>query len=98
MICDVCKFVIFVMFVMFVNFYSIFIHENKKILQNHNYLVHKVLYENHIKIKIRTFIVFGDFILFESNKMISRLGVHECDSEYLDVAYRLCEPSASKNR
>lgn len=57
-----------------------------------------MLYENHIKIKIRTFIAFGDFILFESNKMISHLGDHECDSEYLDAEYRICEQSASKNR
>lgn len=60
--------------------------------------MHKVLYENHIKIKIKTFIAFGDFILFESNKMISRLGDHECDSEYLDEEYRLCESSAPENR
>ena len=57
-----------------------------------------MLYENHIKIKIRTFIVFGDFDLFESNKITSRLGEHECDSEYLDAAYRLYESSAPKNR
>ena len=81
-----------------VNLYSIFIHENKKFLQNHNYLVHKVLYEDHIKIKIRRFIAFGDFILFKSNKMISRLGDHECDSEYLDATYRICESSVPKNR
>lgn len=57
-----------------------------------------MLYENHIKIKIKTFIAFGDFILFESNKIISRLGDHECDSEDLDAAYRLCELSAPENR
>ena len=37
-------------------------------------------------------------LLFESNKMIYHLGDYECDSEYLDVAYRLCELSAPKNR
>ena len=43
-----------------------------------------------------------DFItyqfLFESNKMISHLDDHECDSEYLDAGYRICESSAPKNR
>ena len=57
-----------------------------------------MLYENHIKIKIRTPVAFGDFILFESNKMISRLGDYEYDSEYLDAEYRICESSAPKNR
>ena len=57
-----------------------------------------MLYENYIKIKIRAFAAFGDFILFESNKITSHLGDHECDSEYLDAEYRLYESSAPKNR
>ena len=57
-----------------------------------------MLYEDHIKIKIRRFIAFGDFILFKSNKMISRLEDHEYDSEYLDAAYRICKSSAPENR
>ena len=52
-----------------VNFYSIFINENKKILQNHNYLVHKVLYENHIKIKIRTLLPLETLIYSNQIKL-----------------------------
>ena len=56
-----------------------------------------MLYENHIKIKIRTFIAFGDFDLFESNKITSRLEEHECDSEYIDAVYRICETTTPEN-